>query len=132
LWNAGGEGQLYAGAIASVLIALTAPPLPHGVLAGFALVGGVLAGSLWALLAGALKAAFGANEVISTLMLNFVALLVADYVITGPWAAPAASTTENIPAHAALPTIWPGTTVGVGAILTLGAVAAAVVLMKPT
>jgi len=132
LWNAGGEGQLYAGAIAGVLIALTAPPLPHVALAALALVGGMVAGSLWASIAGILKAAFGANEIITTLMLNFIALLVADYVITGPWAAPAASTTKNIPANATLPIIWSGTTVGTGALIALAAVVAANVLMKNT
>jgi ABC-type uncharacterized transport system permease subunit len=80
LFNIGGQGQYIMGSILAVWIGSSfkdMPALPHIVLC---ILGGCVAGGLWAALAGALKAFAGTNEVISTIMLNWVAIWV------GVWA----------------------------------------------
>jgi ABC-type uncharacterized transport system permease subunit len=73
LFNIGGQGQVTVGAVASgyVGFAISLPPFIHVVAA---VIAGVIAGGLWGLIAGALKARTGAHEVITTIMLNYVAV----------------------------------------------------------
>jgi len=132
VWNIGGEGQLYAGAIASVLVALTFTGLGAVPLTILSIACGILAGGFWGAIGGALRVFAGANEVIVTLMLNFVALTVADYVITGPWAQNISPQTRNIPKGVTLPTIWPHTAVDLGLILAVIAAGIVFVLMRRT
>lgn len=132
VWNIGGEGQLYAGAIGSVLVALTFTSLGAVPLTFLSIACGILAGAAWGAIGGALRVFTGANEVIVTLMLNFVALTVADYVITGPWAQNVEPQTRNIPKGVTLPTIWPHTEVDLGLILALIAAGIVFVLMRRT
>jgi len=84
LFNIGAEGQLLMGALA----AATAGPRLHGVPSFVGIpvimVLGTLAGALWGLVPGYLKAARDANEVITTLMLSYVAYYITEYLITGP------------------------------------------------
>lgn len=80
----GVEGQLYMGALASTVVALFLPGLPPVILVPLALAAGILAGVAWALLAGVLKIRFGVNEVISTIMLNYIAVLFVDFMVRGP------------------------------------------------
>jgi simple sugar transport system permease protein len=84
LFNIGGEGQLQWGGLAGVVVTLalqeTSPVL--AVVAG--LVCGVLAGALWAGIAGLLKVARGGSEVISTIMLTYTAVLLVNYLVNGP------------------------------------------------
>ena len=83
VFNLGAEGQLLAGAAASAAVALA---LPHaGYLATLlALLAGAGAGAAWAGIAALLRARFGVLEVISTIMLNFVALHAVSYLVRGP------------------------------------------------
>lgn len=83
LFNIGAEGQLIAGATASTAIALA---MPHGGPATtiVALMAGAATGALWAGIAAILRARFGVLEVISTIMLNFVALHAVSYLVRGP------------------------------------------------
>ena len=82
LFNIGAEGQLYAGAIAVAAVGAFAPagssPL---VLLPAVILFGILGGFLWGALPGALKAFTGAHEVITTIMLNFIAILIVDWLI---------------------------------------------------
>ncbi|MCY3834244.1 MAG: hypothetical protein OXG85_14625 [Chloroflexi bacterium] len=82
LFNIGAEGQLYAGAIAVAALGAFAPaewsPL---VLLPAVIFFGILGGFLWGALPGALKAFTGAHEVITTIMLNFIAILLVDWLI---------------------------------------------------
>ena len=83
VFNIGAEGQLLAGAAAATAVALA---LPHG---GFvalilAMLAGTAAGGAWAGLAAFLRARFGVLEVISTIMLNFVAVHAVSYLVRGP------------------------------------------------
>ena len=84
VWNIGAEGQLYMGAIAAAGGAVALPAgTPKVFMLGVILSAGALAGALWAGLAALPKAYFNTNEVITTLMLNFVALYFMNYLIFG-------------------------------------------------
>jgi simple sugar transport system permease protein len=83
VFNIGAEGQLLAGAAATTAVALTLPSFGVVALAA-ALIAGVVAGAVWAGLAALLRARFGVLEVISTIMLNFVALYGVSYLVRGP------------------------------------------------
>src|SRR5262245_51684191 len=95
LWNVGGEGQFYAGAIGAALagILIDAPPL---LLIPLEVAAGMLAGALVALVPAVLKAKFNTNEILVTLMLNFVPHLLALYLIAGPFAHDLAAKTVDI------------------------------------
>ena len=82
LFNIGAEGQLYAGAIAVAALGAFSPAAssPLVLLPGVLLFG-ILGGFLWGALPGALKAYTGAHEVITTIMLNFIAILLVDWLI---------------------------------------------------
>ena len=86
--NIGCEGQLYMGALGSVLVGVYVTGLPAVVHATLALAAGVVAGALWGAVAGVLKAARGVNEIISTIMLNFIAIYLVSYLVQGPFAEP--------------------------------------------
>jgi simple sugar transport system permease protein len=89
LWNIGAEGQLYMGAIAATGTALYAlPSAPAPVLIPAMLLAGFVGGALWALIPGVLRAYLKVSEVITSLMLNYVAVLFADYLVLGPWRNP--------------------------------------------
>ena len=82
LFNIGAEGQLYAGAIAVAALGAFAPPETSGfILLPSVILFGILGGFLWGGLPGALKAYTGAHEVITTIMLNFIAILMVDWLI---------------------------------------------------
>ena len=82
LFNIGAEGQLYAGAIAVAALGAFSPPETSPlVLLPAVIFFGILGGFLWGALPGALKAYTGAHEVITTIMLNFIAILIVDWLI---------------------------------------------------
>lgn len=72
--NIGAEGQLYMGAIAITALGVYAPALPAPFMILLAIVLGFLAGGLWSVIPGILKARFGLSEVINTIMLNYIAI----------------------------------------------------------
>jgi simple sugar transport system permease protein len=84
VWNIGGEGQYYMGALLGTIIALYFTEWPRPVLL-LAMVGaGLLGGLLWALIPAFFKIRFGMSEIISTLMLNYIAILFVTYLARGP------------------------------------------------
>jgi ABC-type uncharacterized transport system permease subunit len=95
--NIGGEGQMIMGAIAGTTTALALSELPGLVIIIASLSVGFLAGALFGGLAGFLKAYFGVNEILSTIMLNQVAVQLMNYLLTGPLLDPAEIGTNNIP-----------------------------------
>ncbi|MEH6527048.1 MAG: ABC transporter permease [Sneathiella sp.] len=90
LWNIGGEGQLYMGALAATYFGTGFIELPPFLMIPFLFVVGVLAGGLWLLLPTLLKTQLKVDEVVTTLLLNFVALLLVNYLLFGPWKDPLA------------------------------------------
>ena len=85
MWNIGAEGQLYAGALAATAVATRLWPGGPGLaVAPAAALAGALAGSLFAAAAGGLRALRGVSEVISTILLNFVAIQLVALAVQGP------------------------------------------------
>jgi general nucleoside transport system permease protein len=121
VFNIGGEGQLLLGAIAATVVALARLPGPIAIIC--ALAAAVIAGAGWAAIAAVLRLRFGVLEVISTIMLNFVAINLASYLVRGPLQEPTRvyPQTETIPAAARLPTLWSGTRLHAGVLLAIGA-----------
>lgn len=72
--NIGAEGQLYMGAVAFTAMYVLFPGLPKAALLPFGILAGFLAGGIWALIPGILKARFGISEVINTIMFNYIAI----------------------------------------------------------
>src|SRR5690242_8145175 len=84
LFNIGAEGQLAVGSVTACAIGLNATHWPGWLLIPTLIIAGGLAGAVWGGIAGALKAWRGAHEVVTTIMLNWIAFFVADYFINGP------------------------------------------------
>ena len=85
-WNIGAESQLLMGAMAATWVGLNLPPgLPHGLAVALLFAAGFVGGALWGAVPALLKSRFGLNEVISTLMLNYVAAELLNFLIVGPW-----------------------------------------------
>ncbi|AZI43907.1 ABC transporter permease [Deinococcus psychrotolerans] len=125
-FNIGAEGQLLLGAVAAGGIALFTP-LPPLLMLPAMFVGGALAGGLWALIAALLKTRLKVNEILTTLMLNYVATYLLIYLINGPWKGKNVRGfiySDDFPDFAQLPTL-PGTQVGwptllLGVLLAVG------------
>ncbi|MES3035042.1 MAG: ABC transporter permease [Gemmatimonadota bacterium] len=114
--NIGAEGQLLMGATAAAAVAVTLPASAGVVGLLLALVAGVLAGGAWASVAGVLRQRFGVLEVISTIMLNVVALHVTGLLVRGPLQEPTRTFPQSALLDAALrlPRLLPGTRLHAG------------------
>lgn len=88
LFNIGAEGQIFVGALASAYVGYSLIGLPVYIHLPLALLAGAAAGAVWAGIPGLLKAWRGAHEVINTIMMNYIAFRVADYLLTGPMMRP--------------------------------------------
>ncbi len=106
LFNIGAEGQLAMGAMTAGIIALTLPNLPAWLLVPLMMLGSMLAGAVWGGLVGLLKAWRGAHEVVTTIMLNWIAFYFTDYLITGPFKDPKqANVTPSLPLNGTISTV---------------------------
>lgn len=95
LWNIGAEGQLYLGAIATTWLALEfSESLEAHFMLPILLTGTFIAGGMWASIPAGLRSWFGVNEIITTLLLNYVAISFADYLLYSVWRDPS---TYNFP-----------------------------------
>jgi simple sugar transport system permease protein len=124
VWNVGGEGQLVLGGIGAAAVALfLAPRLASPAVLPLMLVAGFASGGLWALLAGILRSKRDVNEILTTLMLNYVAILWSEHLYFGPWRDPMGMGfpgTAMLPDAAWLPRLS-GTRIHLGIVLALGA-----------
>ena len=94
-WNIGAEGQFHMGTFAMTWVALNLDgKLPDGVLIVLMLIMAMVGGGLWGSIPGFLKARFGVNEIITSLLLNYVAVAWIDHLLFGPWRDPG---TNNFP-----------------------------------
>ncbi len=101
--NIGGEGQLVAGAILGTLVGLWFPEAPGIVIVSLALVAGFIGGAIWGGIPGILKAYFNVNEILSTIMLNIIAVQGMNYLLRGPMIDPVqAQAASRIPQTARL------------------------------
>jgi simple sugar transport system permease protein len=108
LFNIGAEGQLFIGGLASVYVGYSIIGQPWYVHVPLALVAGILAGALWGTIPGILKAKTGAHEVINTIMMNYVAFRLVEYMLQGPMARPdRLPITLEIESSAYLPALFP-------------------------
>ncbi len=85
LFNIGAQGQLLFGAITSAFIGFSIHGLPPALHIPLALIGGGLAGAFYGFIPGMLRSLTGAHEVITTIMLNYIAINLTDYLSDGPW-----------------------------------------------
>ena len=135
VWNIGAEGQLLMGAVAATWLALYAmPEAPGFLLVPCMFIVGFLAGSAWAFLPALLRAKLNVNEVITTLMMNYIAMELFNYLVQGPWRRSAYlfPETEELPEQAQLPVI-PGTSVHYPTLaIAIGAVLFVAVMMWRT
>ena len=117
VFNIGAEGQLLLGAIAAAVVGLRGGST--FVLLPLALIGAAVAGALWAGIAGLLRTRFGVLEVISTIMLNFVAMNLVSYLVRGPLQEPTRiyPQTSEIAAAVQLPRITPDLRLHAGILL---------------
>ncbi len=88
LFNIGVEGQIFMGAIFSAYVGYAFTGLPVGVHMMLAFFAGAIGGGLWGLIPGWLKARTGGHEVINTIMLNYIAFRISDWLLTGPMKRP--------------------------------------------
>jgi simple sugar transport system permease protein len=137
LWNIGAEGQFLLGAWGASAVVLSGV-LPTGtpgiVYIPLMMAAGMLAGAVWGLIPGILRARLGVNEIITTLMLNYVALFWIQFWVFGPWSESGFQQTKSFPTEAWLPRLtdfsgivpaFGGLTVHLG--LVFGLVAAGIV-----
>lgn len=82
--NIGGEGQMVLGGLFATMVALAIPDAPSVVLLPLVLIAGILGGAFWGAIPGALKAHFNVSEILSTIMLNIVAVQLMNFLLRGP------------------------------------------------
>jgi ABC-type uncharacterized transport system permease subunit len=104
LFNIGAEGQVLIGALSSAFVGYSITGLPAFIHLPLALLAGALGGAVWGMIPGYLKARFGAHEVVNTIMLNWIAFKLSDWLLNGPMKASGfRPVTPNIEASAELP-----------------------------
>jgi ABC-type uncharacterized transport system permease subunit len=111
VWNIGAEGQLYAGALLATVVGLATPGLPALLHVPLVLAAAAAGGALWAAVPALLRTRRGVGEVITTLMLNFVALNVVSWAVRGPLQEPRGVFPQSgtIVEAAQLAPLWGGT-----------------------
>lgn len=121
IWNIGAEGQYIIGALCAAAVGLSTGT--GGILVMLAMVlAGVIGGTAWAAIPAWLRLRFNVNEILSSLMLTYVALQVLGYLVGGPWKDPNG---RNFPATApllpeqGLPILVPGSTIHLGVLVAL-------------
>ncbi|MBD2179645.1 ABC transporter permease [Aerosakkonema funiforme] len=126
-FNIGGEGQIYMGGLGSTLVGLSLQGWPAWIHVPLALLGGFLFGAVWGGIPGYLKAVRGVNEVITTLLLNYIAINLVAYLVNEPLQEPNAPSAYSrlIFESAWLPIILPKTQAHAG--IWVGIIAAGIV-----
>lgn len=132
--NLGLQGQLITGGITAAFVAIEGPPLPPILAIAVATLAGIMAGALYAAIAAVLWAKRGVNEIVSTLMLTFVAVQMLAWLIRGPFRDPASSSFQSKPLQSNYrwPALIDRTPFTLEVILTFAAVAALVVVLNKT
>ncbi len=133
LFNIGAEGQLYVGAMAAAIVGITFTGLPKIIHLPMAIIAGMVAGGLWAAVPGLLKAKLGVHEVINTIMMNFIAFYLTDFLVTGPfhggrWA----PETDRIMPTAVLERLFVPTRLNTGIILAVVAIILVYIILWKT
>jgi len=137
--NIGGEGQMVMGALLSTTAALVFPDLPSLVLIPVVLLAGAVGGAFWGAIAGALKAYFNVSEILSTIMLNIVAVQFMNFLLRGPMMDPAEIArgtgipqTMRLSPNGDLPILIEGMRMHLGVVIALGVAIGAYFLLWRT
>src|SRR6201997_902763 len=135
-WNIGAEGQFLIGAVAGSWVAVKTQGTDAGawVLPAMLLLGAI-AGALYAMIPAICKVRFGASEILTSLMLVYVADLFLDYLVRGPWRDPNGlnfPTTADFDPAATVPTLIEGSRLHMGALIAVLVVAIATILLRNT
>jgi general nucleoside transport system permease protein len=137
--NIGGEGQMVAGALLATTTALVLPDLPTIVVLPAVLLAGIVGGAIWGAIPGALKAYYGVNEILSTIMLNVVAVQLMNFMLRGVLIDPVEiergtriPQTERLMESADLPHLFGSDRLHIGPLIAVLAAVAAYVLMWRT
>jgi ABC-type uncharacterized transport system permease subunit len=126
VWNIGAEGQFILGALAGGWVAMQAGADTGRWIVGAILVAGVLGGAAWAAITALLRDRFNANEILVSLMLVYVANMLLNYLVYGPWKDPQGfNFPQSITFAAAtkIPRLFEGLRVNIGVFIALAAVA---------
>lgn len=132
IFNIGMDGQLIAGSIAAMLVAPFLPADPLG-LALF-VTAGLIGGAVWGGIAGEIKSRFGGNEIIATIMLNYIAAQILSWLVRGPMqeATKIIPRTDLIDVSLRLPIIIPGTRIHAGLLIAVAAMIIVAIVMNRT
>jgi ABC-type uncharacterized transport system permease subunit len=138
--NIGGEGQMVVGGLLGTLVALAVPGTPRVFLIPLVLLAGAVGGGMWGAIPGALKAYLNVNEILSTIMLNIVAVQLMNYLLAGPLIDKTLTTTfaripqtRRLSPHADLPVLSHSTGLHAGVVVAvIMAVAVYVLLWRTT
>jgi ABC-type uncharacterized transport system permease subunit len=122
VWNIGAEGQYIIGALCAAGVGIAAGMNGGAIIVLIMILAGIAGGTAWASVPAVLKTRFGVNEILSSLMLTYVAVQVLSYLVGGPWKDPNG---RNFPATAPLQPdqtlliLIPGTTVHLGVLIAI-------------
>lgn len=122
VWNIGAEGQYIIGALCAAGVGIAAGTSGGPIVVFLMVVAGMVGGTAWSAVPALLRTRFHVNEILSSLMLTYVALQVLSYLVGGPWKDPNG---RNFPATAplapdqTLPILFPGTTIHLGVAIAL-------------
>ena len=139
VFNIGGEGQIAMGGLAGTATALALPGLPSPVLIFLVLVAGAAGGAVWGAIPGAFKAYFNVNEILSTIMMNLIAVQLMNYLLAGPMVDRSSGSvgglipqTRLLSKNSWLPIIVPGTQLHLGVLFAVLVAIGAYVLLWRT
>jgi len=108
LFNIGAEGQFFMGALAAAFVGYSIDGLPAFIHLPLAILAGAAAGAIWGAIPGFLKARFGAHEVVNTIMMNWIAFRLSDWLLNGPMKAGGfRPVTPNVAVTAEIPRFFP-------------------------
>lgn len=128
IFNIGMDGQLIAGSVLAVALAPLLPGNAIGIV--LFLAAGLAGGAIWGGVAGIIKARFGGNEIIATIMLNYVAIQILSWLVRGPMqeAMKIIPRSDRIVAALRLPILFDGSRIHLGLLVAAAAVAAVALL----
>ncbi|HUX19624.1 MAG TPA: ABC transporter permease, partial [Spirochaetia bacterium] len=133
-WNIGAEGQLYAGAFIATWVGMMNLSLPPILYVPVIIVAGFAGGALWAAIPGLLKARYKVDDVVTTLLMNYIMIYIVSAFLNGPWRNPKTMypATVDIAHNAFFPKIIAHSRVHLGLVLALLAVVALYFIVKKT
>lgn len=134
IWNIGAEGQLYIGGMLAAITGLMLKDLPAPLAMPLIFLVAGLGGAAWAFLPAFLRAKYEINEIITTLMLNYVAIYLVSYLLNNPFKDPLSQfpETQTLPEHLWAPILVPGTRLHLGVLIAFLFVPLVFLLLRRT